>query len=364
MTGLYILEERSDSPVFHLKSDMNWRKTVVVIVLTIVTTASYCLQPVPHASAAAYNPLKAIQYAEQWWNKRNSKFQHYGFNDCANFVSQCLIAGGLNLRSHASTDKSGSIAQCDSLDKYLTAFLKATVWKKSQGQAVPKGLQPGDIAIFGNWWGLRHAVFVVAKQSNDQPLFDAHTFDRHKTTLDWLFTAWTYVKYYHIVKSPVIATVAAKPKTPAKTAAKTVTSSPASTKLTAVAVTNVTTRSSTPAVTTSAPSSNQDVRAVTSAATQETATGATLNGVIRPDGTPIRWFFEYGTSETYDMATDQQGPLPCNTTYNISTAVNGLKSGTVYHMRLVIVRPNETLIVGNDMTFTTLEPSRSPVRQD
>ena len=94
------------------------------------------------------------------------------------------------------------------LDAFLTNTLKATVWKTSSSSRAPTGLQPGDVAIFGNWLGLRHAVFVSAKQSNGQPLFNAHTYDRKKTTLGWLFSAWTYVKYYHIVKSPITVAVA------------------------------------------------------------------------------------------------------------------------------------------------------------
>ncbi len=338
------------------------RIALVVAVLIAAATASFLIQPISSASAATYTPLKAIQYAEQWWNKRNPKFQHYGFNDCANFVSQCLIAGGLNLRARGTSDRSGSIAQCDSLDTYLTKTLKATVWKKSRGQVAPSGLQPGDVAIFGNWWGLRHAVFVVAKQANGQPLFDAHTFDRHKTTLDWLFTAWTYVKYYHIVKTPLIMTAAAtKPKTPAKVASK-----PSPTKLLAAVTTNVASRSTLPATekTENPESSASSAKALTGAVSQIASTGATLTGTVKPNGTPTRWFFEYGTSTAYDMATEQQGPLLGNMTYEISADLTGLRSGALYHARLVTMAPDGTLTAGNDVTFTTLDPTRSSTPQD
>ena len=183
------------------KAEVRWRRQIAIVLAIIVATASsVVLAPAPRVSAGTYNPLKAIQYANQWWNKRNPKFQSYGVGDCANFVSQCLIAGGLNLRASASADTSGSIGECVNLDAFLTKTLKATIWKTSSRSRAPTGLQPGDVAIFGNWLGLRHAVIVSAKQSNGQPLFNAHTFDRKNTTLGWLFSAWTYVKYYHIVK--------------------------------------------------------------------------------------------------------------------------------------------------------------------
>ena len=45
---------------------------------------------------AYYNVNQVTRYADKWWNQRNC-FYHACDNDCANFVSQCLIAGGFNL---------------------------------------------------------------------------------------------------------------------------------------------------------------------------------------------------------------------------------------------------------------------------
>ena len=41
-----------------------------------------------------YNRQKAVNYAMKWWNSRNRKFYSYS-QDCTNFVSQCLYAGGI-----------------------------------------------------------------------------------------------------------------------------------------------------------------------------------------------------------------------------------------------------------------------------
>ncbi len=48
-----------------------------------------CTDPTGHA----YNRAKAYKYAMYWHNRRNTLFYTYGY-DCANFVSQCLYAGG------------------------------------------------------------------------------------------------------------------------------------------------------------------------------------------------------------------------------------------------------------------------------
>jgi len=97
------------------------RKQTIAIWSTVIAVLfNVVLLPVPGVGAGTYTPLKAVQYANKWWNKRNPKFQSYGSSDCANYVSQCLIAGGLNLRVSPSADKSGSIATCTGLDAYLT----------------------------------------------------------------------------------------------------------------------------------------------------------------------------------------------------------------------------------------------------
>ena len=56
-----------------------------------------CNNPINYedSNGYKYSPSKAQAYADKWWNKRNP---HYKSNskDCANFVSQCLYAGGLS----------------------------------------------------------------------------------------------------------------------------------------------------------------------------------------------------------------------------------------------------------------------------
>ncbi|MHB8106123.1 MAG: amidase domain-containing protein [Candidatus Cryosericum sp.] len=337
------------------KPSVHWRKQIAVVLAIIVATASSVIfSPVPRVSAGTYNPLKAIQYASHWWNKRNPKFQSYGFGDCANFVSQCLIAGGINLRASGSTDRSGSIGECVNLDAFLTKTLKATVWKTSSRSRAPAGLQPGDVAIFGNWMGLRHAVIVSAKQSNGQPLFTAHTFDRKNTTLGWLFSAWTYVKYYHIVKSPVRVAVASKPAASAKTAV--VTPKPAvSAKTAVVAEPAVTSRSSVHAAVLDPQLESVKPANLVTTLTPSlvTSTSAVLNGVIKPDSQLVLWFFEYGVSETYGFATNKQGPLPASMTSDIHFEVTGLQPDTTYHTRLVGVALDGSLTAGPDTTFRT-----------
>ena len=43
-----------------------------------------------------YNRKNAVDYAKKWYNRRNKQYYSYS-QDCANFVSQCLCAGGIKM---------------------------------------------------------------------------------------------------------------------------------------------------------------------------------------------------------------------------------------------------------------------------
>jgi hypothetical protein len=96
-------------------------------------------------------------------------------------------------------------------------------------------------------------------------------------------------------------------------------------------------------------------------ATEVTASAATLNGVIDPEGLPVtECYFEYGeTSEYSQSAPCSQGlgeglgeigkgtsPVP------VSAKLTALHGGTTYHYRLVAGNANG-IIEGADETFTT-----------
>ena len=45
------------------------------------------------------NKSAVLNYANTYWNKRNYNYNYYNDNNCCNFVSQCLVAGGLPTNS-------------------------------------------------------------------------------------------------------------------------------------------------------------------------------------------------------------------------------------------------------------------------
>lgn len=96
---------------------------------------------------------KAYNYAKTYWNKRNTNYNYYSGRNCANFVSQCLVAGGLPTNS---TWKNGTYAfvNCTGLKNYFVSNYKVTY--KSNPSA--SDIKPGDV-IYTDGGG--HVMFVM-----------------------------------------------------------------------------------------------------------------------------------------------------------------------------------------------------------
>jgi uncharacterized repeat protein (TIGR02543 family) len=79
--------------------------------------------------------------------------------------------------------------------------------------------------------------------------------------------------------------------------------------------------------------------------------GATLNGMVNPNGSPTTAIFEYGTTTAYGAAVNVE-LSPDNGTWPqmVSSAVSGLQAGTIYHYRITATNGGGVGI-GEDMTF-------------
>ena len=118
----------------------------------------------------SYNPSAAVNYARQWAYSRNPSYHDYSGEggDCANFVSQCLIAGGLGISNCAgSYGQGGTIPYVPNLENCLVA----KGWKRSSSMP-SQGVPAGSVITFYNGG---HAVLVV--QGGTSPLVAAHTTD-------------------------------------------------------------------------------------------------------------------------------------------------------------------------------------------
>lgn len=132
----------------------------------------------------SYNPSKAIAYAESWWNRRNPSYTDYSSlgGDCANFVSQCLIAGGFSTSGCYGNWGTGStIPVVTNLENCLVQ----KGWKKS-GSIPSKGFPAGGVIAYNNG---QHAVLCV--KGGSDPKVAGHTND------EWMgYSQWGTRTYY------------------------------------------------------------------------------------------------------------------------------------------------------------------------
>ena len=153
-------------------------------------------------TSSTYDPQAAANYADTWWNGRNPAYHDYGDYDCANFVSQCLIAGGLSLSAGPGVDSWGCIPYCDNLHLNLVNSQGATHERKNRGESEPIWFVKGDPALFGNYsdyW--THAVFAVTGDASNYCQCNAHSYNQYHQTISWFFAVdpnFDVCNYYHI----------------------------------------------------------------------------------------------------------------------------------------------------------------------
>ncbi|MEC1738652.1 amidase domain-containing protein [Bacillus mojavensis] len=164
--------------------------------------------------AFQYDRLGAVQYAEKYWNKRNPAYKNFSDN-CTNFISQCLHAGGAPMRGHPNRGSGWWMKQSSwsyswtvahSMKMYLTnskAGLRAVRVKSAEE------LVPGDVICydFEGDGRFNHTTIVVAKDKGNMPLVNAQSYDSRMRY--WSYedsTAYTpSIRYafFHIVDDAI-----------------------------------------------------------------------------------------------------------------------------------------------------------------
>ena len=160
-----------------------------------------------------YDRAKAVEYAYQYYKNINhrcgsgrtacSPYGYYGNEnckyakhngDCANFVSQCVIAGGVSLKSKCK------VSRCDVIlgAKSLGVCLHKLGWKRACGKklAPPEYIEKGDVIVYheDSCEGRKTHVMIVtvggknAKVSGHSPnCKDRHwDYGKKKVYYEWL----------------------------------------------------------------------------------------------------------------------------------------------------------------------------------
>ncbi len=163
-----------------------------------------------NTSLPYYDRQAAYGYAYKWWSGRNPHYNDYSSSggDCANFGSQCLIAGGLSLwkgydgnGGGVYNNSNGTIPFCDYLHDNLVKYQNVKfAYVTSNNFSVPSWLEVGDIIIFGNASGdhWQHTTVVVYRNGNEVNV-TAHSTDRWNYSITNYFPReFDRINYYHI----------------------------------------------------------------------------------------------------------------------------------------------------------------------
>ncbi len=131
-----------------------------------------------------YNAGSAVSYARKYCRNYNPKYHNYASSggDCANFVSQCLVAGGMSFSNCGGKDNKGMIPYVPNLENCLSN----NGWKKSYGR---NGSFRAGYPFF-----IPGSHAMIATSVNGGSLtFCGHTNDRCDSSMGFM-SNWAY--YY------------------------------------------------------------------------------------------------------------------------------------------------------------------------
>ena len=90
-----------------------------------------------------------------------------------------------------------------------------------------------------------------------------------------------------------------------------------------------------------------------------TLSGATLKASVDPNGSATTYHFEYGTSDSYGLATSDKSAGDGDSAVSVEVPVSGLTSDTTYHLRIVATNA-AGVSRSTDRAFKTLAAGRAP----
>jgi len=131
-----------------------------------------------------YDRLKAVRYAERWWNEFNPAYEKFDV-DCTNYISQCLHAGGAPMRGYPGRGNgwwmqnqnwSYSWTVANSLRWYLP---NSKIGLRAREVSSPDELLLGDVICydFEGDGRFNHTTIVTGRDAEGMPLVNAHTFN-------------------------------------------------------------------------------------------------------------------------------------------------------------------------------------------
>ena len=135
--------------------------SMIMVAVMIITLVPFMPgNKAEKVEAAGYNAAAAVAYAYKWGgSKRNPAYKDYSSSggDCANFVSQCLRAGGINVYEIGAA----------SLKRKLESMGYKTIMNPSADQ-----VEVGDVMFY---YSTYHHTTIITSKTNGVPKVTGHT---------------------------------------------------------------------------------------------------------------------------------------------------------------------------------------------
>lgn len=158
---------------------------------------------------SSYNATKAVKYAIKYAKKPNKDYYYFKGQDCTNYISQCLYAGGIKMHSGKSktdtcwfyktgNNRSSSWTGAEQFRKYLNRSSSKIKKKKTNWLNVQKG----DIIQLTLDGKAYHSLIVTgivySSSGRADLLVCCHSSNRKEVSFNREFAGCNYI-YHHII---------------------------------------------------------------------------------------------------------------------------------------------------------------------
>ena len=204
--------DRGRRRVYRSRAVRRRRSVFVVFIVVVLVGVVLAAGQSGGRERVTYERRAAAAYADSWALRSNPRYWSSPDNDCANFVSQCLAAGGLR-----PLDDPGREWHANGVDFPTTAWVNCGAQKRTlsardeahtryivrTSRTLPRAWAAGDVVYLGNTvdgkpeW--QHVIICEGKV-NGGWVYDSHTKAYLRQPLD----VW-YPEHFSLIRFCLIA---------------------------------------------------------------------------------------------------------------------------------------------------------------
>jgi hypothetical protein len=206
--------DRGRRRIYRSRAVRRRRTLIVVSIVVVLAGLVVAAGQSGGRERVTYDRGAAAAYADQWALRTNPRYWASPDNDCANFVSQCLAAGGLRPLGdpgrdwHTNGTDFPTVAwvNCVAQKRSLSAGAEGhTPYIASSSGALPRDWAAGDVVYLGNTvageteW--QH-VIICAGKTGGTWVYDSHTTAYLRKPLGvWYPEHFSLIRYCHVADS-------------------------------------------------------------------------------------------------------------------------------------------------------------------